>query len=66
MTLSPVGSRAGAARRDHSIVIALFLLLALVFAPAIGLHVAVSVYGASPAAPDGVAAAPAEARPSRG
>lgn len=68
MTLFPVRARAAAvsARRDQSIALALLLLLALVFAPAIGLHVAVSTFGAGPATPDGIAAAPSDSKPSRG
>ena len=42
MTLSSVRVREGAVRRDQSVAVALILLLALVFAPAIGLHVAAS------------------------
>ncbi|MFE1601859.1 hypothetical protein [Methylobacterium sp. ID0610] len=64
----PVRARAAAdaVRRDQSIAFALLLLLALVFAPVIGLHVAVASFGAAPAAPDGVAAAPSDSKPSRG
>ncbi|WP_407526713.1 hypothetical protein [Methylobacterium oryzisoli] len=66
MTLLSVRVREGAVRRDQSVAVALILLLALVFAPAIGLHVAASAYTPHPAAPDGVAAASATAKPSRG
>ena len=46
------------ARRDHSLAVILFMM-ALVFAPAIGLHAAATFLG--PAA-DGVASAPQGAR----
>ncbi|GJE02885.1 hypothetical protein [Methylobacterium isbiliense] len=65
MTLSSVRARAGLVRRDQSVAVALILLLALVFAPAIGLHVAASAFTPQPATP-GVAAAAAPAKPSRG
>ncbi|MGX7707549.1 hypothetical protein [Methylobacterium sp. Gmos1] len=59
MTLMTTGARSGAAatpRRDRSVVTVLLLMLALVFGPAIGLHVAVNLLGAGPA-PDGLVSA---------
>lgn len=58
MTLMTTGARSGAAatHRDRSVVIVLLLMLALVFGPAIGLHVAVNLLGAGPA-PDGLVSA---------
>ncbi len=50
MTLMTTGARSGAtATRDRSVVTVLLLMLALVFGPAIGLHVAVNLLGAGPA-----------------
>ncbi len=57
MTLMTTGARSGAAAtRDRSVVVVLLLMLALVFGPAIGLHVAVYLLGPG-AAPDGLVSA---------
>lgn len=56
MTLMTMRARSGAVPRDRSVVVVLLLMLALVFGPAIGLHVAVNLLGHG-AAPDGLAAA---------
>jgi hypothetical protein len=56
MTLMTMRARPGAAAtRDRSVVVVLLLMLALVFGPAIGLHVAVNLL--APGAADGLAAA---------
>ena len=55
MTLMTTGARSGATR-DRSVVVVLLLMLALVFGPAIGLHVAVNLLGPG-AAPDGLVSA---------
>ncbi|KMO15656.1 hypothetical protein NS228_25620 [Methylobacterium indicum] len=61
MTLTTMTARSGgAATRDRSVVVVLLLMLALVFGPAIGLHVAVNLLGPG-AAPDGLAATATEA-----
>ncbi len=58
MTLMTTGARSGAAAtRDRSVVFVLLLMLALVFGPAIGLHVAVNLLGPGAAAPDGLVSA---------
>ncbi|KMO34453.1 hypothetical protein ACQVP2_21235 [Methylobacterium aquaticum] len=57
MTLMTTGARSGAAAtHDRSVVIVLLLMLALVFGPAIGLHVASHLFGPG-AAPDGLLSA---------
>ncbi|WP_288581206.1 hypothetical protein [uncultured Methylobacterium sp.] len=62
MTLTTMTARSGgAATRDRSVVVVLLLMLALVFGPAIGLHVAVNLLGPGAAAPDGLAATATEA-----
>ncbi|TGD97984.1 hypothetical protein [Methylobacterium nonmethylotrophicum] len=65
MTLMTTRARRAAATRDRSVVIVLLLMLALVFGPAIGLHVAVNLLGPGPA-PDGLAAAATAADAPRG
>ncbi|BAQ46532.1 MULTISPECIES: hypothetical protein [Methylobacterium] len=61
MTLTTMTARSGgAATRDRSVVVVLLLMLALVFGPAIGLHVAVNLLGPGPS-PDGLAATATEA-----
>lgn len=66
MTLMTMRARSGAASRDRSVVVVLLLMLALVFGPAIGLHVAVNLLGPGPAAPDGRAAAASAVEAPRG
>jgi hypothetical protein len=62
MSFSPLLARTDAApARDRSVAVILFLLLALVFAPVIGLHIAFAASSAPHAAqsaPDGVDHAP--------
>ncbi|GJD48440.1 hypothetical protein OPKNFCMD_1159 [Methylobacterium crusticola] len=72
MTLTTTRPRPGVAalRRDRSVAVVLLLMLALVFGPAIGLHVAVSLLGPGAATaagtPDGLAAVPLTARDAPG
>jgi hypothetical protein len=57
------------ATRDRSVALILFVLLALVFAPVVGLHVALTTFGptaADPGPPDGLAAASVPSKRSRG
>jgi hypothetical protein len=68
MTFSPLLARTDAApARDRSVAVILLLLLALVFAPVVGLHIAFAASSlpqtAQPDASDGVAHAPYQKRP---
>ncbi|HEX2135449.1 MAG TPA: hypothetical protein VHG30_06010 [Microvirga sp.] len=64
MTLFPMLARTNAApARDRSVAVILFLLLALVFVPVVGLHIAFAASGlphSAQPAPDGVAHAPTD------
>ena len=72
MPLLSSRARAGApqVRRDRSVALILFMLMALVFAPVVGLHIALTTFGSAlvddPGPPDGLAAAPAGSKRSRG
>ena len=62
MTLLSSRARSGTpATRDRSVALILFVLLALVFAPVVGLHIALTTFDApvvaDPGPPDGLAAA---------
>ena len=61
---------APAARRDQSVALILFVLLVLVFAPVVGLHIALTTFDApvvaDPGPPDGLAAASVPSKRSRG
>ena len=61
---------APAARRDRSVALILVVLLVLVFAPVVGLHVALTTLEtpvvADPGPPDGLAAASVTSKRSRG
>lgn len=67
MTLNLFTPRVCPAGRDGGLAAILFLLLALVFAPVVGLHVALAFFGsdmtsAASSGPDSVASAPASTR----
>ncbi len=72
MTLFPSRARTGApaARRDRSVALILLMLLTLVFAPVVGLHIALTTLEtpvvADPGPPDGLAAATVASKRSRG
>ena len=72
MTLFSLRARtdAPAARRDRSVALILVMLLALVFAPVVGLHIALTTFDspvvADPGPPEGLAAAPVASKRSRG
>ena len=72
MTLCPSRARTGAptARRDRSVALILLMLLTLVFAPVLGLHIALTTFDspavADPGTPEGLAAAPVASKRSRG
>jgi hypothetical protein len=72
MTVFSSRARTGAlaTRRDRSVALILVLLMALVFAPVVGLHIALTTFGspvvADPGTPDGLAAAPVTSKRSRG
>ena len=72
MTFFPSRARPGApaARRDRSVALILFVLLVLVFAPVVGLHIALTTFDrpavVDPEPPDGLAAAPVPSKRSRG
>ena len=61
---------APAARRDRSVALILVVLLMLVFAPGVGLHIALTTFDsptvADPGPPDGLAAALVPSKRSRG
>ena len=72
MTVFSSRARTGAlaTRRDRSVALILVLLMALVFAPVVSLHIALTTFGspvvADPGPPDGLAAAPITSKRSRG
>ena len=72
MTLFSSRARMGVpgAPRDRSVALILFVLLMLVFAPVVGLHIALTTFDApvvaDPGPPDGLAAALAPSKRSRG
>jgi hypothetical protein len=72
MTMFSSCARTGAptARRDRSVALILLMFLVLVFAPVVGLHIALTTFGrpvvADPGTPDGLAAAPVASNRSRG
>ena len=67
---SPARMGAPAAPRDRSVALILVVLLMLVFAPVVGLHIALTTFGSSvvadPGPPDGLAAASVTSKRSRG
>jgi hypothetical protein len=72
MTFFSSRARTGApaAHRDRSVALILFVLLVLVFAPVMGLHVALTTFDTpvivDPGPPVGLAAAPVASKRSRG
>ncbi len=67
---SPARMGAPAAHRDRSVALILFMLLVLVFAPVVGLHIALTTFDSpvvtDPRPPDGLAAASVTSKRARG